>query len=511
MCSGFFGTTISWLIKFNVREEINFFFYTTKQYSNYERFLKMKKRKIRWGWIIFAVVVVAGGAYLYFSGQQAVQNATADYETVEITKGDLTATIGATGSVHAEQTAYVVWETGGNVEDIFVSVGDDVAKGDDLASLELVSMNQSVILAEADLLSAENALDALYENYSDLAVSQKQQEIAGLEDQIADLKNKVTGQIYPASQAYIDQAEANLFLAKDQLDDAKEDFEPYENKQDTVIRATLQARVSELQQLYDSRLRQYNYMTGDANPLDLAVAETNLALAEAQLIEAQKDMADLLAGVPEGDVSAAEARVVAAEATVAMRFADSPIAGVVTSVENKVGDQVNAGSVAFRVDDLDALLVDVMISEVDINQVSVGQEVFLNFDAILNKTYAGVVKEVALVGESANGAVNFLVSVEVTDADDAIKPGMTAAVDVVIGSVEGVLLVPNRAVRVVDGNRVVYVLGSAGALEMVDVELGASANSFSELVSGDLKNGDVVVLNPPAEFSPIMMGGGPGF
>ena len=470
----------------------------------------MKKRKVKWGWIIAVVVVILAGTLLFFRAQRAVEEAVADFQTEEITKGDLTATIGATGAVDAKQTALVMWETSGAVGEIFAGVGDTVKKDDVLASLAVDSLNQSVILAEADVLTAKNALDDLYDAYSDLAISQKQQEIASLEDDLVSLQYDVNSQIYKASDAYIAQAEANLYLAKDRLDNAKEDFEPYENKNDSVVKATLQAKLSEMQQLYDSRLREYNYLTGGVNPITLSLAESNLALAQAQLTQAKADLEKLLAGVPADEISAAEARIVAAEATVAMRYAEAPISGVVTHVENMVGDQVNAGSVAFRVDDLDSLLVDVMISEVDINQVAVGQEAFLNFDAILNKTYHGVVKEVALVGENTNGAVNFEVTVEVNDADETIKPGMTAAVDIVIGSVEDVVLVPNRAVRVVDGNRVIYVINSTGMLEMVQVELGSSANSYSELVSGDLKVGDTVVLNPPADYS-SMFSGGPGF
>jgi multidrug efflux pump subunit AcrA (membrane-fusion protein) len=52
---------------------------------------------------------------------------------------------------------------------------------------------------------------------------------------------------------------------------------------------------------------------------------------------------------------------------------------------------------------------------------------------------------------------------------------------------------------------VVYVL-SAGQLEKVEIELGASADLYSEVVGGDLKVGDSIVLNPPSEY---MTGDGP--
>ena len=153
-------------------------------------------------------------------------------------------------------------------------------------------------------------------------------------------------------------------------------------------------------------------------------------------------------------------------------------------------------------------MVDVEVSEVDINRVAVGQSVVLTFDAILATEYEGEVVEVSPVGNSAQGLVNFRVTIKVVDPDPNVRPGMTAAVNIVVNQLEDVLLVPNRAVRVVDGQRVVYVLKS-GELEMVQIVLGASADLYSEVLSGDLQRGDDVVLNPPSEF--MTMGGPPPF
>ena len=99
--------------------------------------------------------------------------------------------------------------------------------------------------------------------------------------------------------------------------------------------------------------------------------------------------------------------------------------------------------------------MDVEVSEVDINSVSVGQAATLSFDAILNKNYHGEVVEVAKVGNNVGGVVNFTVTVELIDADELVKPGMTAAVNVVIQEETDVLLIPNRAIRLVDAERVV--------------------------------------------------------
>ncbi|MEP6895279.1 MAG: hypothetical protein ABI986_06700, partial [Chloroflexota bacterium] len=89
------------------------------------------------------------------------------------------------------------------------------------------------------------------------------------------------------------------------------------------------------------------------------------------------------------------------------------------------------------------------------------------------------------------------VTVELTYADDQVKPGMTSAVNVVVQEKKDVLLIPNRAVRLLDNERVVYMLVD-GKPKSIKVQLGSSSGIDSVLVGGDLKEDDSIILNPPA-------------
>jgi HlyD family secretion protein len=209
------------------------------------------------------------------------------------------------------------------------------------------------------------------------------------------------------------------------------------------------------------------------------------------------------------DLAAAQARLQAAQATVDSISLTAPFAGTITEVNTKPGDQVSPGSIAFRLDKLDRLLVDVQVSEVDINSIQAGQPVNLSFDAILDKQYEGVVNQVPTVGDIIQGVVEFNVLVELTDADREVKPGMTAAVNIVVNQLTDTLLVPNSAVRVVDGQHVVYILED-NQLKEVEITLGASSDTQSQVIDGDLKVGDEIVLNPPQDFFGTN-GGGPPF
>src|SRR5260221_6354237 len=115
-----------------------------------------------------------------------------------------------------------------------------------------------------------------------------------------------------------------------------------------------------------------------------------------------------------------QARVDAAQATLNMQRIVARFAGIVTQAASLPGDQVTAGTIAFRLDDLSNLYVDVEVSEVDINNITIGQPLDLTLDAILTKGYHGEVVQVSNVGNTVNGVVNFTVTVELTDADDQV-------------------------------------------------------------------------------------------
>ena len=451
--------------------------------------------------VVIVLAVVAGGIFLFIrfrSGQRA--SASSNLQTVAVERGGLVASIGATGTVRANQTANLFWQTTGSVSDVSVSVGKQVTADQVLAKLEVTSLPQNVLLAGVDLVNARTALEDLLKPPTELAVKQAEQSIAKTEETVRDLERHVNNLKTASTQSDIDQARASVTLAKDQLDKAREDYAPYENKpEDNLVRATLLGRLAQAQAQYDAAARRLNNLLGTTNPLDLAVAEADLAVAQAQLEDAQKNYDDLMAGASADDITAAEARVAAAQATVNLQRVAAPFAGTITQIDSKPGDQISPGTLAFRIDDLSRLLVDVQVSEIDINNVQEGQDVVVTFDAIPGKEFHGVVSEVAPVGTSLQDVVDFIVTVELTDPEETVKPGMTAAVNIAVSQLEDVLLIPNRAVRVLDGKRVVYILKN-GVPTPVEVSLGASSETNSQVVEGDLQEGDLVVLNPPIVF-----------
>jgi HlyD family secretion protein len=343
-------------------------------------------------------------------------------------------------------------------------VGDNVPAGYVMAYLEKTSLPQSIILAEADLANAQKALD--------------------------DLVNSDTAR----AQAVID-----LRDAQEAYDKAYNWRRELDNDRITVREIVYKKRFG----VTVPEIKEYKTWADEATKTK---AQEDLELKKGLLDDAQRKLDRLTDGSSE-DIIAAQARVDAAQATINLARVIAPFGGIVTESYPLPGDQVSAGATAFRIDDLSKLLVDVEVSEVDINSVTVGQPVELTFDAILGTDYRGKVVEVAQTGTSVQGVVSFKVTVELQDADASVKPGMTAAVNITVEEMNDVVLIPNRSVRLSDGSRVVYLLVNGEPVK-TNVRLGSSSESMSVVVGGDVKEGDEIILNPPAEFGGP--GGGPG-
>jgi HlyD family secretion protein len=397
-------------------------------------FAKISRRT----WIIVGVVAVI---LIVVVAVNSRGGEVATFQTVPVERGNLVASIGATGSVRARQSAVLTWQTTGIVDTVNTDVGKPVSRDDVLASLDKTSLNQNIILAEADLESSKKALE--------------------------DLLNSDTA-----------RAQALRTL-------------------DSAERIELNGKINITDVYYQNGLPKVRKYRGYANVETIADADENLALTKAKLDDARRAYERLKGGADPADIASAEARVAAAQSTLNLAFISAPFDGTVTQAIPSVGDQVSTGTEAFRVDDISHLLVDLQVSEVDINTVSVGQSAVLTFDAILGKEYHGKVVEVGQAGDPVQGVVSFVVKVELSDPDESVKPGMTAAVNVVVEEVKDALLIPNRAVRILNTDRIVYVLVN-GKPEQVKVKLGATDGTNSVLAGGDLKAGDLIILNPPS-------------
>lgn len=456
----------------------------------------MKRKTVIW--IIIGVVAAIAAYFVYQSYQQAQAAQNSAFQTELVRRGELTALVGATGTVRANQTAVLTWQTSGQVGEVLVEVGQKVAVDEVLAELKKSSLSQSLILAEADLVNAKKALENLLE--SDVARAQAQLNLAQAQEAYKKAQDQRASKNFQrASALTLDEARTNLELAKIEAREAERVYDMFDHLEvDNPQRMNAYSRYLAAQRNLQRAQANLNWLESRPDPLEVEKADANLAVAEANLREAEREWERLKDGPDPDDIKAAEARIAAIEATLALVRLRAPFAGTITEVNIKPGDQVNPGTLAFRIDDLSHLLVDVQVPEIDINRVKVGQSVRLTFDAIPGKEYNGKVIKVGQVGTPVAGVVNFTVTIELENADQNVRPGMTAAVNIIVERIEDALIIPNRAVRLRDGQRVVFLLKD-GAPQPVPIQIGAISDLVSQVVEGDLREGDIVILNPPAQ------------
>jgi HlyD family secretion protein len=515
----------------------------------------MKKKK----WLIIGaviLVVLIAGFFIIRQMMPILSSAgeQAALETVRLERGPLTTMIGATGTLRSAQNAIMAWQASGEVGNVNVELGQAVKDGDVLAELATDSLSQSILQAQIDVINARKALDELYEP-NELLMAQAEQEVESAQQSLDELLNP--------TPLLIAQAEKSVLDAQEMVDDAQYDVDALargrgNDEQIALAQADYliaQDYVDQMQSIYnktpgdpnedarkalaltqledakakrDRALASLNWYLGEPSEAEVAEKMNALALAQAQLDEAEQHLADLqnptqpaidlaqarlkdaeenLADLQDGpsddEVTIAQTRLTQAEASLKQASLTAPFDGTITDIQILQGDQVSPGKAAFRIDDLTKLYVDLLVSEVDIQQVKLGQPVSLTFDAILDREYGGEVVEIGEYGTSNQGVVSFPVTVQLSAPDELVKPGMTAVANILTSQVEDVLQLPNRVIQEDNGRKFVYVMGADG-LQQIFIQIGRSSDVASEIISDELSEGDEILVNPPEEI--FMMG-----
>jgi len=238
----------------------------------------------------------------------------------------------------------------------------------------------------------------------------------------------------------------------------------------------------------------------------------------------------------EAQLNLAQATVERDRVNLAYSVIRSPVSGVVVDRSVDVGQTVAASlqtPTLFKIaQDLSRMQIDANFAEADIGSIRVGQPVHFTVDAFPDRSFNGVVKVVRLNPITQQNVVTYDVVINVDNPEKILLPGMTAYVTIAVAERKDVLMVPNAALRFKPANAEVqknqnndaqksgavgagsvkpkderrlsghprdafsgkiYVLESGG-LKPVSVSLGITDNRNTEIIGGELKAGDQVVI-----------------
>lgn len=169
-----------------------------------------------------------------------------------------------------------------------------------------------------------------------------------------------------------------------------------------------------------------------------------------------------------------------------------------SSTEIAEGVTVRQRQKLLSLPDLSQMQVKTQIHEAVLDQVRPGLPTTIKVDAFPNRSYKGVVDQVAVVPTSSyfSSVKTYECVVRIVERVEQLKPGMTAVVEIHVDRLRDVLSIPVQSVVQINGETWCYVNDGDG-VERRDLELGRSNDKFVHIPAG-LNPGDRVILNPMA-------------
>jgi len=276
-------------------------------------------------------------------------------------------------------------------------------------------------------------------------------------------------------QTVVDQNKANLNAAKAQLDKDKA----------SLVYAKLT----------------YDRMAG--------LAKTN-AVSKDSVDNAKNlfDQAGAQVVVDEATIAQHEAQLATAQVNLDYTNIVSPVDGTVVSRNVTMGQTVAASfqtpTLFLIATDLTKMQVDTNVSESDIGGAKEGYKALFTVDAYPKRTFEGAVTQVRQSPQTVQNVVTYDVVVSVDNTDLALKPGMTAATRIISDQRDNVLRVPSQALRYTPSGLRSPASGATeqtkiwalrdGKPVAIPIVVGLDDDSFAEIVKGDLKPDDRVIV-----------------
>ena len=405
-------------------------------------------------------------------GMTQDNDATTMYLTAPVERGDVRTTLSATGSLRALVTVQVGSQLSGQIAELLVDFNSEVAEGQALAQLDPSTFESEVRAAEAAL---------------EVARAEVLKQRAELRTAASELAS--AGHSLKVTEAQVESAQAKLT-------EAERDLKRKRTLSGTDVIA--QAHVDQATSAYQSAAADLQAAKAQVEVAREAVvaAEAQQALADANLLHAQATVREQAAELDQARIDL-ERTVISA-----------PISGVVIGRNVDRGQTVAASLEAPTLftlaQDLRQMEVHANIDEADIGRIRLGQRATFTVDAYPQHTFSGVVTEIRKAPELIQNVVTYTVVLSTQNPDLVLLPGMTALVNVVVDEAKDVLNVPNAALRfqppedrvagAVAGRAVVWIHHAGEAPIPVDVVLGRTNESATEIVADSLRAGQQVIV-----------------
>jgi len=427
---------------------------------------KRKKSKRRWLLPLLILLLIAAAAAMYFKQQSKPKGEEVTVE--EVRKRSISETVSASGRIFPEVEVKISSDVSGEIVQLLVEEGDSVVTGQLLAKID----------PEAYISSVERGKASLDGQRAQVSISQSQ-----LQNNIAQ-KEQIVANLENAQQVH----NRNVTL-----------------KEDGVI----------------------SQIEFDQSQSALRALQANLRAAEASIISAEENIKGA-----EFQVASSKASLRELQTNLSRTTIKAPTSGIISSLSVEQGERVvgtiqMTGTEMMRIANMDAMEVQVEVSENDILKVAANDKVEIEVDAYVEKVFSGKVSEIAnsAANTGVTGALNtdqvtnFIVKamidpdsyqeLKIPNSKYPFRPGMSASVEIFTDEMTDVLSVPIQAVTVrtaeeegAEAQEVVFVM-EADTARMIPVTTGIQDDNFIQIIEG-LEAGQNIVSGPYSAVSKVI-------
>ncbi len=423
--------------------------------------------------ILIIIIAVAIFIAVQAKKQAAASNAPAPVMTTELSKMDLSKSVSVTGTLTAGDTASVTSTLNGvKITNVNYKVGDYVEKGETVVVFDGDDYNTKLADLNAKYNISDKQSQHSIENYQK-QIEEWQEKIAEDQeylDKWADVYNNLRD-AYDKYQANLSDTAAQERWNREsqiaqQLDDGKGvSIQAYEAKQDEIDdyndqieEAQYNIELAQLQQQYDKNYTQTNEYDTVYDNMD-------------------------------------NTKVTA------------PISGYITAMNVEEGNSYTMGSTIFTIADTSSFVVEATVDEFDIASIAEGQKAVVKFDATDDEEFSGQVSYVAIASTSstssssttsaasamsgaATSTASYKLKIQLDNADDRLRVGMTAKASVILDSVSDVFAVPYDCIEEdEDGSSYVTEVADDGTETKISVTVGLQSDYYEEIQSDKLTEG----------------------
>ena len=506
--------------------------------------LSKYKKYLKWAVPLVVVVVIVAAVAIYQSNKTQTAEVAPEYTQASVTRRTISQTLSTTGTLQAANSYTVRTLVEGEILSADFEEGDEVSAGQQLYQIENSDASTSVEQAQINLDQAQRNYDTIAD------YRYVRSPVAGT---VYSLKVKVGDEVTSGQEVAVVQDASQMVLQLTFPSADAASFSVGQSAQITldgtfeVLQGTItEVSGSDILSSGNVLVRNVTITTPNAGTLNTtqsATATVNGISSTNSAAFSYKEERTLTAStagtvasiyVPEGGAVAEDGIVLElagedleetiqnayeslrsreismrnAEETLANYTITAPISGTVIQKNYQAGETVESGKDMCIIYDMAYLEMTINVDELDINQISVGQDVSVTADSV-DGVFNGKITRVSMVGKTDGGTTTYPVTVQVEEYG-ALRPGMNVNAEIVVEQATDSIAVPNAAIE--RGDVVLVTTASPSAANAiadmpapegyvyVQVETGVSDENYTEITSG-LQEGDIIGYVSMSTFS----------